>query len=88
MFYQTTISCRILAKTYNNGQLRNASNHSNLLKLTKGYYDYHQRVDISSNLFQIYEAKPEASVTKGSLDLHEVCAIGISRFCSLDDTET
>jgi hypothetical protein len=48
---------RKIAKTYENGQLRNASNHSNLLKLTKGYYDYHQRIDISSSLFQVYEGE-------------------------------
>lgn len=55
---------RKIAKTYDNGKLRNATNHSNLLNLTKGYYDYHQRIDISSSLFQIYEGEKFDSVCK------------------------
>jgi hypothetical protein len=45
---------RKLAKNYTNGQLQSAINHSSLLNLTKGYYDYHQRVDISNNFYQSY----------------------------------
>jgi len=45
---------RKIAKNYMNGQLQNAVNHSSLLNLTKGYYDYNQRLYVNDNLFQTY----------------------------------
>ena len=62
---------RKLAKNYMNGQLQSAINHSSLLNLTKGYYDYHQRVDVSNNLFQIYTGEKFVNTKCKSVDLKD-----------------
>jgi hypothetical protein len=48
---------RHVAKTYSNGKLKSTINHSNLLYLTKGYYDHYQTQDISSALIQSYKSQ-------------------------------
>ena len=39
--------------------------------LTKGYYDYHQRVDVSNNLFQIYTGEKFVNTKCKSVDLKD-----------------
>ncbi len=48
---------RKIAQQYDSGKLKTATNHSNLLNLTKGYYEHYQTQDISSSLFQSYESQ-------------------------------
>jgi len=48
---------RHVAKTYSNGKLKSAINHSNLLYLTKGYYEHYQTEDISSAVIQSYNSQ-------------------------------
>lgn len=62
---------RKLAKNYTNGQLRSAINHSSLLNLTKGYYDYHQRIDVSNNLFQTYAGEKFVNTNCKTVDLKD-----------------
>ena len=48
---------RKISQKYTDGKLRKAINHSSLLKITKGFFDYHQTVDVSDNLVQSYEGE-------------------------------
>ena len=48
---------RKIAHKYDNGRLKNANNHENLLYLTKGYYDHHQTIDVNNSLIQNYESQ-------------------------------
>lgn len=48
---------RKIAHKYDNGKLKNANNHENLLYLTKGYYDHHQTVDVNNSLIQTFESE-------------------------------
>jgi hypothetical protein len=48
---------RKISQKYTNGKLKKAINHSSLLKITKGFFDYHQTIDISNNLVQSYEGE-------------------------------
>ena len=48
---------RKITQKYNNGKLRKAINHSSLMKITKGFFDYHQTIDVSDNLVQSYEGE-------------------------------
>ena len=55
--FTNTGVARKISQRYDNGKLKTATNHSNLLKLTKGYYEHHQTQDISSALFQSYDSQ-------------------------------
>lgn len=55
--FTNTGAARKISQRYGNGKLKTATNHSNLLKLTKGYYEHHQTQDISSALFQNYDSQ-------------------------------
>lgn len=48
---------RKIAQQYDNGKLKSTTNHSNLLNLTKGYYDHYQTQDVSSALIQSYDSQ-------------------------------
>ena len=48
---------RKISQKYTDGKLRKAINHSSLLKITKGFFDYHQTVDVEDNLVQSYEGE-------------------------------
>jgi len=48
---------RKIAQQYNNGKLKSATNHSNLLNLTKGYYNHYQTQDVSSAVIQSYDSQ-------------------------------
>ena len=55
--FTNTGIARKISQRYDNGKLKTATNHSNLLKLTKGYYEHYQTQDISSALFQSYDSQ-------------------------------
>jgi len=55
--FGNTGAARKIAQQYDNGKLKTATNHSNLLNLTKGYYQHYQTQDISSSLFQSYDSQ-------------------------------
>ena len=40
-----------------NNKLSQTSNHSTVLAMTKGYYDYYQTVDISNDFFTTYDGQ-------------------------------
>jgi len=48
---------RKIYQQYNNGRLKSATNHENLLRITKGYYSHHQNIDISNSFFQNYDGQ-------------------------------
>jgi len=55
-FGNTGIARKITSQ-YDNGKLKTVNNHSNLLNLTKGYYEHYQTQDISSALLQSYDSQ-------------------------------
>lgn len=50
---------RQIVKFYDDNKLKSATNHSNLIKFTKGFYNYNQYVNVDNDFFDSFQGEKE-----------------------------